>query len=326
MSHPQQWFKQCYYDLIDSSVSHWLNTLPHQLDEWLDSHHSQEAIKLGRLIEQLPVLTPSNIDLKHTVNIGEKGDLAENDEARTRSLLKKFMPWRKGPFSLFGIDIDTEWRSDWKWERVVPHIDSLKDKTVLDVGCGSGYHMWRMLGEEAKLVIGIDPTPLFNAQFYAIKHFHGKAPIHMLPLGIEQMPILNGFDCVFSMGVLYHRRDPIAFLTELKSQLKSGGQLVLETLIVEGDAQTVLMPTDRYAQMRNVWFLPSNEALVLWLSRLGFTDIKVVDTCTTTIEEQRPTEWMQNQSLQDFLDPSDPSKTIEGYAAPLRSVITAVKR
>ncbi len=59
------------------------------------------------------------------------------------------MPWRKGPFSLYGVNIDTEWRSDWKWDRVLPHLSPLKGRLVLDVGCGGGYHMWRMLGEGA---------------------------------------------------------------------------------------------------------------------------------------------------------------------------------
>ncbi|WP_100657378.1 tRNA 5-methoxyuridine(34)/uridine 5-oxyacetic acid(34) synthase CmoB [Alteromonas flava] len=326
MKTPQDWFNACYHDIIGSSVDAWMTQLPGQLQQWINSHRSEEVIKLSRLINQLPEINPSVTDIKHEVTIGQHSDLNEQDRNRVHSLLKKFMPWRKGPFNVCDIHIDTEWRSDWKWDRVIPHIADLNNKTVLDVGCGSGYHLWRMLGANAKLVIGIDPTPLFLAQFYAIKHFYGDAPIHMLPLGIEEMPVLNGFDSVFSMGVLYHRRDPIAFLTELKNQLKSGGQLILETLIVEGNADTVLMPTDRYAQMRNVWFLPSNEALKRWLSRLGFIDIHVVDTNLTSLDEQRKTEWMQNQSLSDFLDPTDSTKTIEGYPAPLRSVIVATKR
>ncbi|MEP4101842.1 tRNA 5-methoxyuridine(34)/uridine 5-oxyacetic acid(34) synthase CmoB, partial [Paraglaciecola sp.] len=135
----------------------------------------------------------------------------------------------------------------------------------------------------------------------------------------------NAFDTVFSMGVLYHRRSPIDFLYQLKNQLKKGGELVLETLVVEGDAQTVFMPGDRYAQMRNVWYLPSTAALTLWLQRVGFTNIRVVDVAATTIEEQRATEWMDTQSLVDFLDPDDHSKTIEGYPAPVRAVLIANK-
>ena len=281
--------------------------------------------KYCNLLAQLPHIKTRHRDIKHSVSIGLPADWRPSDKSRTQALLAHFMPWRKGPFQLFDIDLDTEWRSDWKWDRVLPHITPLEGKHVLDVGCGSGYHLWRMLGEEAKLVIGIDPTLLFWGQFHAIKHFYGNAPVHMLPLGIEQMPALNGFDTVFSMGVLYHRRDPIQFLTELKNQLTKGGQLVLETLVVEGDDNRVLMPTNRYAQMRNVWFLPSTRALSIWLERLGFKDVKVVDESITSLDEQRSTEWMTNQSLKDFLDPQDTSKTVEGYPSPRRAVLVATK-
>ncbi len=222
--------------------------------------------------------------------------------------------------------MDTEWRSDWKWDGVYPNITPLKNRTVLDVGCGSGYHMWRMLGQGASRVIGIDPTQLFFIQFQAIKHFIPRNDIHFLPLGIEEMQPLNAFDTVFSMGVLYHRKDPIQFLNQLKHQLRKGGELVLETLVVDGDEQTVLMAGERYAQMRNVWFLPSTKALAVWLERVGFENIRVVDVNHTTLDEQRSTPWMDSQSLKDFLDPEDITRTIEGYPAPQRAVLIANRK
>ena len=186
--------------------------------------------------------------------------------------------------------------------------------------------MWRMFGAGASKVFGIDPTQLFLIQFHAIKHFLPNTPVHLLPLGIEDMPSLKGFDTVFSMGVLYHRKDALTFLTQLQNQLKSGGELVLETLVIDGDAQTVLLAPERYAQMRNVWFLPSVDALLLWLSRLGFVNCRCVDENVTSLDEQRTTDWMQTQSLVDFLDPNDHTKTIEGFPAPHRATIIANKK
>ena len=234
-------------------------------------------------------------------------------------------PWRKGPFDVFGVHIDTEWRSDWKWSRVSPHLD-LKGKRVLDVGCGNGYYQWRMLGAGADSVIGVDPNWLFFCQFQAIQRYLPDLPAWHLPFALEDLPAnLEGFDTVFSMGVLYHRRSPIDHLLALKDCLVKGGELVLETLVVEGDVQQVLVPEDRYAQMRNVWFLPSVPALELWLRRAGFVDVRCVDVSITTVEEQRGTDWMRFQSLSDYLDPADHSRTVEGLPAPMRAVIVARK-
>lgn len=316
-------FKPCYRDLLDSPLSHWLNTLPQQMDTWYDSALHGEFKKWQKLLAKLPDTQPTQLNLQNSVTIGDASDINDYTQKQIEGLLRQFMPWRKGPYHLHGIHIDTEWRSDWKWDRVLPHLAPLQGRQVLDVGCGSGYHLWRMYGEGAAGVYGIDPTQLFLIQFMAIKHFIGDAPVHFLPLGIEQMQPVAAFDTVFSMGVLYHRRDPMEFLHQLKSQLRKGGQLVLETLVVDGDEQTVLMAGERYAQMRNVWFLPSSKALLVWLKRLGFTDCQVVDECVTTTDEQRATSWMTTHSLADFLDPQDHSKTIEGYPAPKRAVIIA---
>ncbi|QJR79386.1 tRNA 5-methoxyuridine(34)/uridine 5-oxyacetic acid(34) synthase CmoB [Alteromonas pelagimontana] len=320
------WFEECYQSLLGTPLSHWLETLPGQISHWLKHDRHGEFDKWTRLIEKMPHTTPSKIEFASEVRIGCAEDIDDYTSKQLQGLLKQFMPWRKGPYFLHDIHIDTEWRSDWKWDRVVPHISPLESRTVLDVGCGSGYHMWRMLGQNASRVIGIDPTVLFFMQFQIIKRFAQDSRIHFLPLGIEQMQALDAFDTVFSMGVLYHRKDPLQFLTQLKHQLRPGGELVLETLVVEGDENTVFMPGERYAQMRNVWFLPSVAALIIWLERLGFINIKMVDVNVTRLDEQRQTPWMTSQSLKDFLDPEDLSRTIEGYPAPQRAVIVATRK
>ncbi|MCK0152785.1 tRNA 5-methoxyuridine(34)/uridine 5-oxyacetic acid(34) synthase CmoB [Alcanivorax sp. S6407] len=274
-------------------------------------------------LEALPA-GPADCDLGvDALRIGQSG---EHDKGAVKAALEGLIPWRKGPFDFFGVPVETEWRSDWKWQRVAPHLSPLDGRRVLDVGCGSGYHCWRMAAEGAKQVVGIDPTILFLVQYLAVKRFAPEVPVWFLPVRMEEMPAdQQNFDTVLSMGVLYHRRSPLDHILELKGALASGGELVLETLVVEGDAQTVLMPEDRYAAMRNVFFLPSEAMLELWLQRCGFVDIRCVDESTTTIEEQHATDWMRFQSLPDFLDPNDPARTREGYPAPRRAVLVARK-
>lgn len=322
-------FDSLYRDLARSELAPWVDDLPDQIKSVFQEKTHGFLADWVDLLAAMPQASPSAIDLnKGCVSIGTADDITPSDAETLEQQLRTIIPWRKGPYELFGIHINTEWRSDFKWDRIQPHLSSLKGRTVLDVGCGNGYHMWRMLGEGAELVIGADPSQFFLAQFRAIKQYAGEGhPVHLLPMKSEQLPAFArkykgaGFDTVFSMGVLYHRASPVTHLQELRSFLRRGGELVLETLVVEGDEHTTLVPTDRYAKMRNVWFVVSTPFLIRLLERVGFVNCRVVDESVTTLEEQRATDWMTFESLKDFLDPSDQSKTIEGYPAPKRATI-----
>ena len=311
--------------LEESDLSDWGHELPeliaHQLrrERWGDMPQWQETLK------RLPQVDPLHTDFSNRVKIGDPGLMDKGRRLELKATLMGLHPWRKGPYNLFGLEIDTEWRSDWKWDRVHPHLQPLAGRTVLDVGCGNGYHCWRMLGAGAERVIGIDPSAKFVFQFYALKQFAGNhLPVDVLPLGIEHMPEkLAAFDTVFSMGVLYHRRSPMDHLRELLQLLKPGGQLVLETLVIEGAEDQLLVPGDRYAKMPNVWFIPSPDMLVNWMHKNGLKNPRMVDINTTSTGEQRSTEWMRFESLEDFLDPNDQSKTVEGHPAPVRAVFVA---
>jgi len=278
--------------------------------------------------QALPDIKPSSYDLAcDRIRIGNADDCSAAEKAILKQQLMVFHPWRKGPFELFDTVIDTEWRSDWKWQRIAPHLSPLKGRYVLDVGCGSGYHCLRMLGEGARFVMGIDPSQKFMMQFYALKKYLGdNLAAHLLPIKSEDLPPrLEQFDTVFSMGVLYHRRSPFEHLEELRNTLVPGGELVIETLVIDGGPNDVLVPTGRYQSMRNVWFLPSAQALEQWLQRVGFSDVRIVDINRTSQDEQRSTEWMRFQSLVDFLNPEDHNQTLEGLQAPTRATLIATK-
>lgn len=306
----------------------WSKLLPEQLAEAFSPSTHGDVPHWRGLLQSLPEKTTSHIELDSAaVTIGKARELSDTQRMALRTSLQDLTPWRKGPYSVFGIDVDTEWRSNAKWDRVAPHISPLQERLVLDVGCGSGYHCWRMLGAGARRVIGIDPALLFVFQFLALKHFTADLPIDVLPLPLESVPTnLQAFDTVFSMGVLYHRRAPIDHLLQLRDCLRPGGELVLETLVAEGPEGYALMPKDRYARMRNVWFIPSIATTTQWLRRCRFTNVHCVDDSMTTPSEQRRTEWMPSESLADFLKPDDPTLTIEGYPAPRRAVFVATRR
>jgi tRNA (mo5U34)-methyltransferase len=318
-------YSPLYRESGPTGFANWLSSLPQRLDKALDLGRHGDLERWRGLLAALPVIRPSSLDFKASaVRIGGADDGDQPTRGQLEALLREFHPWRKGPYLVHGIHIDTEWRSDLKWDRLAGHIQSLAGRLVLDVGSGNGYHCWRMLGDGARLVIGIDPTLFSVMQFQAIKQLAGSWPAYVLPLGIEDMPAdMRSFDTVFSMGVLHHRRSPIDHLYDLRGLLRPGGELVLETLVVEGDDGEVLLPPARYAQMRNVWFLPSPPSLMGWMRRCGFRNVRLIDVSVTTPDEQRSTDWMTFHSLSDFLDPEDPRLTCEGLPAPRRAIILA---
>jgi len=322
---PETAYQGLYPILTAARAQAWAAMLPKQLASAFDSSKHAEWLVWADVLDKAGFgsCRYSSLD-RAVIEIGGVDEISGVEREALARQLQCLHPWRKGPYRLFGVTVDTEWRSDLKWERLKDVISPLSRRLVLDVGCGNGYHCWRMLGAGAKAVIGIDPLLLNVVQFLFIKKQFGTAPLYVLPLAMQAIPSeLKMFDTVFSMGVLYHRRSPLDHLLELKSSLRPGGELVLETLVVDGDANTVLLPENRYAKMRNVWFLPSTDALMGWLKRLGFTSIRLVDTTATTVTEQRSTPWMRFQSLADFLDKNNPERTCEGLPAPKRAIIIA---
>ena len=277
--------------------------------------------KWSQAIDTIDALPKGKISLKKPYISINKDCI---DSELLMDALYKLVPWRKGPFMINGLALESEWDGDMKWQRISKHIKPLKNKRVLDVGAGNGYFTLRMAMEGAKRALGIDPFLLFNYQFRAIKSMI-ESPLNalLLPMKLEEIPKKPIFDTVFSMGVLYHQRDHMAHLSQLKEMMAPDAEFVIETLVVEGPEDYILVPKDRYAQMRNVYSIPSIKTLKSWLNDANFNNVRVVDVSKTTTAEQRKTPWIgeNGASLEDFLNPLDDSLTIEGYPAPTRAIV-----
>ncbi len=309
----------------------------HQLEKWAlqleglcceryqPTAHGLMSSWIEAILRLRDLRIDSSVSVSNAVTV--EGRIAHIDREQIVNLLMQLHPWRKGPFQFYDIFIDTEWRSNLKWDRLANSAD-FSGKTILDIGCGNGYYGWKMLAAGAKSVIGCDPMLLYNAQFELIRQFASNScPHFLLPISDDEIPeSLDHFDVTLSMGVLYHRTSPIDHLKKTCGTLKPGGQLILETLIDPASDQSIIVPADRYAKMRNVWFIPSIDMLERWLERTGFKDFKLIDVSTTSTDEQRQTEWMRFDSLSSFLDPIDKTKTIEGYPAPTRAIVSAHRR
>jgi tRNA (mo5U34)-methyltransferase len=314
-------FEVLFDRLRDAGFDEWVKQLESQQTKWF-VHHGDFA-RWSEALSQLPKIDNAR-GLFDRAAVTLEGDC--RDQELLRRSLEGLMPWRKGPYKFADILIDAEWRSDLKWDRVLPHLSALKNQRILDIGCGNGYYCWRMLDQAPKLILGIEPSVLFNLQFQSIQKYLQRTDIHLLPLGIENLPAdMSWFDTVFSMGVFYHRKSPVEHLYQLKGLLTSGGELCLETLVIDASEGDVLVPKGRYARMKNVWFLPSAQELAKWLERCGFENIRIVDISVTTTDEQRATEWMKFESLTDCLDAKNENLTVEGLPAPKRAVLLASK-
>ncbi|WP_323588801.1 tRNA 5-methoxyuridine(34)/uridine 5-oxyacetic acid(34) synthase CmoB [Aliarcobacter butzleri] len=264
------------------------------------------------------------IDYGDWFSIGNRTDLSDEEYEIIVQTAKKLIPWRKGPFKIFDLEIDSEWQSNIKYNLIRPYFN-LKDKIVADIGCNNGYYMFRMLEDKPKRLIGFDPSPLTLHQFEFINHFV-KSDIVYEMLGVEHLEFYNHkFDFIFMLGVLYHRADPVGTLKSLARGLNSKGEILIDTFMIDGDDEICLTPNKRYSKIPNIYFIPTIPALKNWLERAGFENIEVLATTVTTSEEQRKTPWSFDESLEDFLDPNDSSKTVEGYPAPKRVYVKARK-
>lgn len=282
-------------------------------------------LKFKTVVENLPDLNTGSVDLNHAViRAGEGTEPGSADKERLLKGLKDLCPWRKGPFDLFGIHIDTEWQSWMKWDRLAPHLPCLDSRRILDIGSSNGYYMFRMAAGNPLFVLGLEPQSSFYYQYLAAQKYLNQDNVFCLPIPYNQLPAMEEyFDLIFCMGILYHRKSPVEMLRQIRESLRKGGELVLENLVLEGRKNLCLFPHDRYGKMRNVFFIPDLAAMESWLDRAGFSDIRCVDVSPTSLDEQRKTDWIQTESLEDFLDPKDPAKTIEGYPAPVRAIFMA---
>ena len=324
-------YEKLAFVLEQHGMQDWSQDLSAKLDEYFQNVRHGDYARWLDAILQSPEIQISNYCLDEAeIILDTSQTLSADIQQQLLKSIKQLMPWRKGPFNMFGISVDAEWRSNLKWQRLEQAIKPLKNRTVLDIGCGNGYYMLRTLGQGASCAIGSDPTLLFLMQFELLKKYIPEIPAWILPYPIQELAHdMMSFDTVFSMGVIYHRRDPLEHLQQLFNMLNSHGQLVLEGLILNSKTEIeygdMLLPENRYARMNNVWSVPTVQLLESWLADAGFVDIKTVNVTQTRESEQRRTEFMQFESLSDFLDPNNPDKTIEGYPAPCRALLVANK-
>ncbi|NBV83131.1 tRNA 5-methoxyuridine(34)/uridine 5-oxyacetic acid(34) synthase CmoB [bacterium] len=270
---------------------------------------------------EMPQRIASEVVVDHPV-VTFKSSLSATEKLALKTALEGLIPWRKGPYEVGGVMIDSEWRSDLKWDRIKSNPQWFHNRRVLDIGCNSGYYMMRAMAYSPRLVVGIDPSDLFFFQFHSLLNWMPNAPLAYLPIGLEHLHGFDHwFDTVLCMGILYHQRSPMEALRHIRTLLRPKGTVLLETLIIDGEGDYAITPKKTYAKMANVYYLPTLECLKTWIHRAGYKRIDVLDVGVTTPNEQRKTNWVNTESLADFLQPGNSALTVEGYPAPCRAVV-----
>ena len=260
------------------------------------------------------------------ITIGRPDEISQDEQREIKSSLKSFMPWRKGPFSVFGVDVDAEWRSERKWQRIIPELPDLKGKIIADIGCNNGYYMFRMAESEPHLVLGFEPSVQHYYCFKALNSMAGMGQLDIDLLGIEHIKYFETcFDVIFLMGIIYHRPSPIDTLRDIYTALQRGGTLIVESQGIPGNEPMALFPDKTYAKVPGTYFVPTGACLCNWMKKAGFSDIIFFHSHPMSSDEQRQTDWMQFESYADFIDSNNPQKTVEGYPAPCRVFLTGKK-
>lgn len=281
--------------------------------------------KKGVLRYSLPWQSIKDIRAQHLeldgdkVIIGAPDEINDSERDLVHRAMTTFIPWRKGPYRVFGIDIDAEWQSFRKWNRLLPELPDLQDKIIADIGASNGYYMFRMAAHKPKAVVGFEPYLHHYFTFQSLNSMAGLNNLHQELLGVEDMTLFSkSFDVVFLMGVLYHRISPLDSLKEVKKAMKPGATLIVESQAIPGEEPMALFPDGRYAKVPGTYFVPTGACLCNWLRRAGFSRVKLFCQHPMSSIEQRRTDWMTFESYSDFIDPLNEKLTVEGYPAPIR--------
>ncbi|MFK7872398.1 MAG: tRNA 5-methoxyuridine(34)/uridine 5-oxyacetic acid(34) synthase CmoB [Oligoflexales bacterium] len=289
------------------------------------THFSQNCpLEMSPVIEALQLPQGYwHINTQGAVCVDFTEELSADHSNLLEQALKSIIPWKKGPFRIDGHDIDAEWRSELKWDRLLPHIHPLENKDVLDIGCHNGYYMYRIAEHKPASITGLEPVNRHWHTFRFLNHIASIENARFSTLGVEHCKWFEKtFDTIFCLGILYHHTDPVGLLKQLKTSLKPGSQILIDCQGIPGNHSSALVPSGRYATTKGVWFLPTQSCLENWLRRSGFRNIECVYAQPLSTNEQRATEWAPIKSLKDFLIND---KTVEGYPAPWRFYFTAMR-
>ncbi len=239
--------------------------------------------------------------------------------------LMALSPWRKGPFRVNDIQIESEWDCRKKWARFESELSGFTGKRVLDIGANNGYFSYRLAQYQPKCIVALEPHRHYYFQALTLDRMVRNPTISIFPISLESFPTLPGaFERILNCGVFYHQKSPIQALQKCADLLVEGGQMIFETFVTDSPSSS-LLPAGTYHDMPNVWVIPTVASLNYWLHRAGFEVTKTLDLAHTTPQEQAQTKWCPYPSYEEGLDANDSRQTAEGYPVSKRLMVVCRK-
>jgi SAM-dependent methyltransferase len=111
--------------------------------------------------------------------------------------------------------------------RYIFAADFVKDKTVLDAGCGSGYGTDFLASQGAKYALGIDISP--EAIAYAQAHYQ-RDNLEYRVMDVTEPDLNDGsFDVIVAFELIEHLQNQERFLAEMARVLKNDGLFIIST-------------------------------------------------------------------------------------------------
>lgn len=100
--------------------------------------------------------------------------------------------------------------------------DDVKGATLLDGGCGKGRHLRVMAGFGARDIVGVDVSDAVDVAYANTREF---ANVHIVQADLHRLPLRDGFDMAYSIGVLHHTPQPKAAFVTIARHVRPGGSV-----------------------------------------------------------------------------------------------------
>ncbi len=155
--------------------------------------------------------------LKQRANILSKSEFERLQEKTKKSFRYEWQKWNKFGW---GDAVSLETTKNIFDYKVLFTKEELKDKLLLDAGCGNGRYS-KIARDYGAEVIGIDLSEAIDEAF---ENFKGDPHIHFVQGDLFKLPFKeNLFDYIFSNGVLMHTGNAKKAFLSLVSKLSDQG-------------------------------------------------------------------------------------------------------